>query len=208
MTMTRYEASNDGSVCKTSGSSYSISDYEIKNRQYAIRIYGNEDSSERRAYKRFIMDMGSSTIISATLYWYLIDIDNDGGNKNCKLEQVTDYETLNATEAEFTGSVIHDYGDVMTPSSAAGWYSQDVSAEMESSKSDSYVAFRWRVTAIPAASDIDYYVGAYESSTLKAYLSITYTTGWQHDIDAVSPGGVAKINGLARVTGIAKVNGA
>lgn len=206
MSLTRYEASDDGYIYKA-GSVYTVSDYEISLTKYCLRIYGAADGNERRAYKRFIMDMGSNTITSAILYWYLALIDSDGATKSVKLEQISDYGVLDATVGEYTGTVLHDYGNVMTYNQAAGWDSIDVTAEMEASKADPYVAFRWRIESAPASGDIDYKIGAYEDATYKAYLVLTYTTGWQHDIDSVAPASTAKINGLARTTGIAKVSG-
>jgi len=204
--LTRVEASDDGYITKI-GTTYSVTDYVVEGGKYSINVYFSSAGIEKRGFKRFIMDLGGVTITTATLYWYLVSVDNDGGNTNCKLEQINDYGILDANATEFTGTVKHDYGDVMTPSSTAGWYSQDVSAEMEASKADGYVAFRWRVKSQPATDDIDYFIGSYDSISYKAYLEITYTTGWQHEVDSVAPAGTAKINGLVRATGIAKVNG-
>ncbi len=210
MTITRYEASDDGYIARD-GTSYTSNDYSLSGGVYRIHIYGRASSgtTEDRAYKRFIMDMGSVTITSATLHWYLHAIDpDDGCTTGCSLDQIADYGILDATSAEFTGTVKHAYGQVMAYDTATGWKSQDVSAEMEASKADAYVAFRWRITTIPTNSgDIDFYIGAYEDSTYKAYLEITYTAGWQHEVDSVAPAGVNKINGIARTTGIAKING-
>jgi len=210
MSLTRYEASDDGYISRD-GSSYTVHDYSLTwDGRYRILVRGMAWSSteEHRAYKRFIMDMGSNTITAATLYWYLDSRDaDDGCTTACKLEQIDDYGTLSATSAEFTGTVKHDYGNVMLYNSAIGWKSQDVSAEIEASKADAYVAFRWRLASIPTNSgDIDYYIGAYEDATYKAYLTITYTTGWQHKFNNIAPASVEKINNIARTTGIDKVN--
>lgn len=206
--ITRYEASDDGWITKD-GSSYTVTDYEtIGAGQFCLRIYIAASANEKRGYKRFLMNMPTVTFTLATLYWYLVSVDPDSGcTTACKLEQISDYGILDATAAEYTGTVSHDYGNVMAYNTAAGWKSQDVTAEMEASKADAYVAFRWRGASVPGGGDIDYRIGAYEDATYKAYLQLTYTTGWQHTIDKLTPAGTAKINALLRTTGIAKVNG-
>jgi hypothetical protein len=211
---TRNEASDDGNIYRD-GSSYSVDDYSGSGPTYPpyypyyIRAWFSDESptKERRAYKRFIMDLGSYTITSATLYWYLVEADPDGGcTTSCKLEQINDYGTLNATSAEFTGTVKHDYGNVMTYNQAAGWDSVDVTAEMEASKADPYVAFRWRVASQPASGDINYNIAAYEATDFKSYLVITTSTGWSHKRDGVANASIAKIDGVAK-SSIAKVDG-
>jgi hypothetical protein len=203
---TRYEASDDGAVNKN-GSTYTLEDYWVEYAKNCIRCRFDVGGEEKRAYKRFIMDMGSVTITSAILYWYLAGVDpDDGCTTACKLEQISDYGTLNATAAEFTGTVTHDYGNVATYNTAAGWKTQDVTAEMEASKADPYVAFRWRVASQPSAGDIDYYIAAYEQTAFKAYLVITTSTGWSHKRDGVANASIAKIDGVAK-SSIAKIDG-
>jgi hypothetical protein len=154
------------------------------------------------------MNMPTVTITAATLYWYVNSTDEDDGcTTACKLEQISDYGVLDATSAEFTGTVTHDYGNVMTYNQAAGWDSKDVTAEMEASKADAYVAFRWRLASIPTnAGDIDYYIRAYEYPSYKAYIVLTYTTGWSHKRDGVANASIAKIDGTAKAS-IAKIDG-
>lgn len=208
MSLTRYEASDDGFISKV-GSVYTLYDYgSLFPGVYHIEIFFDSDGDERRGFKRFIMDMGGVTITSAILYWYLSEISTSGGcTKSCKLEQINDYEILEATSADFAITSKHNYGNVMAYNAThPAWVSQDVTAEMEASKADPYVAFRWSVESQPASGGIHYYVCAYELTVTKAYLVLTYTTGWQHQINGVAPAGVEKINAVARTTGIDEVN--
>lgn len=203
---TRYEASDDGSLTK-SGSSYSLDDYEWEDTKKCIRAEYGSGGIETRAFKRFIMDLGSETITSATLYWYLVEYNDEGTNTNVTLEQIADYGTLVASATDFAAAATHDYGDVMTPATThPGWVSQDVTDEMEASKADAYVAFRWRLSSQPASGYQEYYLGAYEETSLKAYLVLVTSTGWSHIRDGVANASIAKIDGVAKAS-IAKVDG-
>lgn len=203
---TKQESSDDGYISK-SGSSYTTGDYVWDSTKRCLNIYGAVGGNEKRGYKRFLMDMDEYTITAATLYWYLVRTDPDSGcTTACKLEQINDYGTLDATEAEYTGTVKHDYGDVMTYNQSAGWDSVDVTAEMEASKEDAYVAFRWRVSSTPAVGDIDYYIAAYEETSFKAYLVLTLSTGWSHKRDGVENASIAAIDGVVKAS-IASVDG-
>ena len=202
----RLESSDDGYLVKD-GSSYSVNDYILESGIQSLKISLNTAGTyERRAYKRFILDLGASvTVQSATLYWYFVNYDDDNGSANCKLEQISDYGTLVASSTDWDLAATHEYGNVMTPETSTGWISQDVTTEVEASKEDAYIAFRWVNTA-PTSEEPIYYIGAYENSTYKAYLVISTSTGWSHNRDGVANASIGKIDGVAKAS-IDKVDG-
>ena len=212
MTLTRYESYNNGYVKKsgstyTLGSTFTLYEDDLEEDVKTIISSFESDGVERRAFKRFLAGFSASDIIvNATLYWRLVEITGSATTA-CKLEQISDYGSLEATAGDFDIAATHDYGNVMTyDSTHPAWVSQDITTEFDASKQDAYVAFRWSVASQPASNGIAYFLGAYDETSLKAYISLTLSTGWCHKINALTPAGTAKINGVARTTGIAKVN--
>ena len=209
------ESSDDGYILYVNGAYQSVRDYaDLGSGNYCIYPYWHktdggayDNTWEYRAYKRFILGLSAGvTVSAATLYWYLNSVPYNDGEKGCQVEQINDYGVLDSTDWGIT--VKHDYGGaIMAYNEAAGWKSLDVTAEIEASKTDAYVAFRWRIPTEPAAGKSQgFYIKAYENTTYKAYLSITLTTGWAHKINGVANASIGKVNGVAKAS-INKING-
>ena len=204
--MTTYlESSNDGFIEYISGSYASTYAYQsVGGNSCIIARYTGEIYAglyyQDRAYKRFLLGFGAGdTIEAATLYWHLNSVPQNDGQKSCNLEQVNDYETLGS--ADWAITVKHDYGAVMTYNEAAGWKSQDVTAEIEAVKTDAYTAFRWRILTQPAAGKYQTFaISAYERTAYKAYLAITLTTGWAHARTGVANANIGSITGTAKAS--------
>jgi hypothetical protein len=213
--MTTYlESSDDGYITYIAGSYVSVSDYyDAGSNNYCIGAYWHHNitsydpTRETRAYKRFVLGLSSSvTVQSATLNWYLNSVPSNDAQLGCQVEQINDYGVLGSTDWGIT--VKHDYGGaVMAYNEAAGWKTLDVTTEIEASKTDAYVAFRWRIPTEPAEGKTQsFYIKAYDNTAYKAYLAITLTTGWAHKRTGLANASLGKLSGLAKAS-IGKVSG-
>lgn len=207
--MTTYlESSDDGYINYFDGSYSSTNDYvDAGSGDYCVIAHRQTASggaysydTENRAYKRFILGLGAGdTVTEAILYWYLDSIPNNSAQKSCNLEQINDYLTLGSSDWGIT--VKHDYGAVMDYNESPGWKSQDVTTEIEASKEDAYVAFRWKIATAPAAGSYQtFYIRAYDYTAYKAYLAITLSTGWPHARTGVANANIGSITGVAKAS--------
>lgn len=207
-----YESSDDGYIFYSGGSYSSTVDYDEVGSNYIIQAQWSDALGtfapewQRRACKRFLLGLSAGVTVSvATLYWYLHDIPVNTAQKSCNLEQINDYLTLGSEDWAIT--VKKDYGACMTYNQAAGWISQDVTTEIAASKTDAYVAFRWRIATIPTGdTGQTFRIRAYEDTAYKAYLAITLAGGWAHNRDGVANASIGKIDGTAKAS-VGKVDG-
>lgn len=175
------ESYNDGYISYVGGSFSSVNNYfNVGSGIYVVipQFYDGDGvytfDVESRAYKRFALGLDSGvTVNSAILYWYLYSIPYNSAQKSCNLEQINDYSSLDSGDWNIT--VKKNYGSVMAYNAVPGWKTQDVTAQIAASKTDPYVAFRWRVLPFTTLGWQQFYIGAYEWVAGRARLKINIT---------------------------------
>jgi len=134
-----------------------------------------QQQAKYRAYFRFeLAGLGSTTPKSAVLHLYLLtktDASNDA-----KLLQIEDFGSLETTD--WDNVVKRDYSVFLTPQTAIGWLTKDVTAELvtELNAQAPAIAFELQLEneTVNVSSSHWYGIGCAENPDAAPYIELTY----------------------------------
>lgn len=130
-----------------------------------------------RAYVRFSLSSITGTVTSASFYFHLWQ--KLGANYGVILYEISDFGTLDYSDWSY--SFRANLGEVLSPSSALGWHSVNVTSRVQAAKAAalSYIAFVFvyknESESTPGGTSHWYALTAADEGILTPYLNVTYT---------------------------------